>query len=274
MNKVWFNDGVRKWHYEVAGSYDELTPKQVYQIAQVLVGQWSEKEAKIRLLFILLKHHPYCKWLILHRINPDDLHTHLFALTEFITSANSPLTQNPLPKIRVGFQFRFWKKIIWYGASDRLKNISFEEFCQADSFFMAYAKTQDPTFLHQLIAVLYRPEVENYNPEHPDFKGDRREKFNSFTVDSRIRLASQLPQAKQFAIFLFYAGSRQALMVEFPDLFEEGSGKADPAIWAKILRRVAGNLSTSDPIAEAQARAVFFDLQENYREQQQQEAHL
>jgi len=268
MNKVWFG----KKEYAVAGKWDELTSKQIWQVCRILHQKMMPQEAKIQLLFVLLKNRPYCQWLILHRIDSADLANKLFALTHFITAPNLErkefLTKNPFPKIRVGL----FKQQVWYGAQDRLRNISFEEFCEADALFMAYAKTQKPTFLHRLIAVLYRPKAENYDPKSPDFQGEIREKFNSFTVDSRLKLAQKISPSVQLAIYLFFAGARTAMTQEFPDLFQADSNSPyDPLTWAKVLRKVAGNLSRTDDIAQKQARFVFFDLQESLKEVQERE---
>jgi hypothetical protein len=126
------------------------------------------------------------------------------------------LTRNLLPEVSV-------KGVTYYGPDDALTNSIYREYVHCETFLDRLSTTDNPEFLHKLIAVLYRP-AGSIGRQHPEFKGDVREELNDFHIDSRARKLSALPAETKTAIMLFYSGCREYLVYKYPNVFSAASG--------------------------------------------------
>jgi len=133
--------------------------------------------------------------------------------TEYVCSE---LTQNLIPEFKIN-------SIWFYGPEQKLYNLVWDEYMQADSYFTAFNNSKDEKDLDKLIASLYRIEKKDYDPEDENFDGDKREKFNSYLIEKRAALLSKLDRKIKYAIYLYYCGCKNYLKKTF-DLVFNSSG--------------------------------------------------
>lgn len=127
--------------------------------------------------------------------------------------SDSHLTKNIFPRIRL-----LWKR--FYGPSNSCYNITMLEYLHAEATLHRFMLTRNITHLRTLCAVLYRPQVKNYNPNSPAFNGDRREAFNDFNYQQRAKWFNFLSPRKVYAVYMFYAGCRNSLAEKYPAVFK------------------------------------------------------
>lgn len=98
------------------------------------------------------------------------------------------------------------KKKIFYGPADAITNISFAEYRQACTHYLAFAENKTEDELNKLVSCLYRPERENFKnaSKQVDFDGHRREKFNPHIVLQRVAIFKKVPFHQRFAIYLWF----------------------------------------------------------------------
>ena len=175
--------------------------------------------------------------------------THHEQSNEYVV--NSRLTLNLLPAIKVGKQ-------TWYGPMDALTNITFSEYIHAETAFYYLHKKRDESFINRLIAVLYRPQIEKYDPESIDYRGDRREFFNDFLLDQRQQKVVNVdPKVKQ-GILLWYTGCRAYLEHKFPEaLGSSGEGeKASGDVFMNFMKMVNA-LTNNDVTKNNELRSAY-----------------
>jgi len=92
------------------------------------------------------------------------------------------------------------------GTDNAFQNMTFRELLDSLNFYNSYLRTRDLADLDKMIAVLYRPEIANYESEKkkPDFNGERRIKYNPNFIDKRAKLINNLPYYIKWGIFLHY----------------------------------------------------------------------
>lgn len=183
-------------------------------------------------------------------------------ITKFLFDPQSQLTINRFPYFRLGILSKL------YGPSDRLNNSSFGEFMMADSFCMNYIESQNPEWLHKLIACLYRPKKRKYNPASINFDGDIREKFNSNNLDSRLKQISKLDTEVKHAILAFFLGCKNAYATTYKHLFTQGSskGKSSQSPWLEALSSYAKGVGNFNEVLDSNAGLVLFDLDKAIKE--------
>lgn len=111
--------------------------------------------------------------------------------------------------------------ILLYGPDDALLNIKALEFKEAHNFFMNSESGKNEDALNHLVAVLYRPEIENYAElsQREDFDGQRRVKFNPNTVEKRAEQVSAFPYHIKYGVWLWFANCEK--------FFQEGKPVID-----------------------------------------------
>ncbi len=167
----------------------------------------------------------------------DELH---FFLRQFdVFTVESQLTKNLLPKFNL-----LWR--CFYGPSNKCFNITFLEFLNVEAQLFAFHKTKKGTYLREVCAILYRPQVKPYQPNSPTYNGDRREVFNDFTYQRRAKWFRLLNRNKQYAVYIFYIGCRNALMEAHPNLFSSGSVSSEPVNPAENLKKTILALNLGD----------------------------
>lgn len=107
--------------------------------------------------------------------------------------------KNFIPRLKVGNNY-------YYGPDDGFQNLVFIEFLDALNWFKLFQDTKEETYLDKLIAVLYRPEVENYEiiRKRNDFDGNRRVKYNRNLVEWRAEHLGKLPFYYKWAVYLYF----------------------------------------------------------------------
>lgn len=174
----------------------------------------------------------------------------------------STLTNNPLPKFKI-----FFKN--FYGPENNLYNITLHEFIFAETNFISFSTSKQIKYLNNLIATLWRPEIENYKPKSVNFKGDRREKFNDHILFYRAKKIKYLKLYKKMAIFTFYSGSRIALQNEFPRIFSVSTEKKKTNNLSKqmlnLIRAVNGGDPTkNEKILNTNVREILGEIDSAY----------
>ena len=129
---------------------------------------------------------------------------------------SSSLTTNLIPSFKIGFNK-------YYGVSDRLFTMTFDEYLEAEVHYKAYMTNSDLDSLNKLIGSIYRPKAKNNKETSTNYNGDPREAFNSNLVDLYAKKFKKLNPEIKIAILLFYQGCRKFLHLNFKHVFEQSS---------------------------------------------------
>ena len=133
-----------------------------------------------------------------------------------------------------------------YGPASKLYNLTYNEWIHAESCFNRYlADNKNMSHLNALCAVLYRP-GNGINPSSIEYKGDSREAFSDFIYLQRARWFRFVPLWQKVAIFLFYAGSRDALYNAHNDLKENTTIGEDKTSDIEKHRNLITSLTNGD----------------------------
>lgn len=219
---------------DVAATWNELNRAQLLELMPVLYGQFTDHyQQKIELLAILFG----INRLFALRITAVQF-CQILWMTDFLIGEHVGLTEQQLPSVRPRW---YGRKL--YGPASGFDNLRFLEFVFADSYFVAYSQSQEVKYLHQLLAVLYRPQRARYRPSAADYGGDRREDFNENLVDERVAEVARLSSAEQLAILTWYRGCRHALELQYELVFtpaNETQAADNPGGWGYVLREMSG----------------------------------
>jgi hypothetical protein len=107
------------------------------------------------------------------------------------------------------------KSKVLQAPSDRITNLTVNEFAHADDLHLGWFNTQDFEYLHYLAAVLYRELDEN----------GKRIPFDKTELEERAKQLSKLDKKTLLAISLSYQGSRSYLIAQFPVVFPKPKEK-------------------------------------------------
>jgi hypothetical protein len=252
MNSVTITDLNKK--FALPGSYNELTRRQLLNIVGFLYVDWPDWKKKQHILFELLGKNQAAY--LVRNLEYKEKLIDLFPLTDFIFS-ESKLTKNLIPS----FTLPSGKK--YYGPQDYLRNISFIEFIRCEEAFGKFKKTGDVKFLDRMVAVLYRPKKEEYDPEK-DKTGDIREEYNDYILDRRAAIAGQVHLHVRLAVLHFYHGCRNFIVnhKNHRNVFvkDEEKKSSGDSFWDPILIRIAGDVTKIDQVANLRAWTVLRDL--------------
>lgn len=175
----------------VAGTWDELSRAQLLRLMPVLYHTFADTyRQQLDALAILFG----INQVFALRITPVQ-YCQILWMTDFLLGEHVEFTKQLLPSVRGR-----WYQRPLYGPADALSNVRFLEFVFADSYFVAYASSQEEKWLDLLLAVLYRPQRRRYRPQAANYAGDRRQDFNENLVDARAADLAALPQAQKLAI--------------------------------------------------------------------------
>jgi len=159
----------------------------------------------------------------------------------------SSLTKNLIPIVQVNGK-------TFYGPADALTNITFEEYIHAETNLDHFRQTHSTKYINRLIATLYRPS-NGIDKSSFEYKGDPREPFNDFLIDTRAQVIKDLPDAEKEAIMLFYNGCRKFIAGKFPNVFS-GSGKSAEDVFMEYMKLV-NSLADSDITKKEQIRKAY-----------------
>jgi len=115
-------------------------------------------------------------------------------------------------------EFRFGLRR-YYGPQEKLFNLIFDEFLEAQIHYGNYRSTGNPESLNKLVATLYRPQRKDYHPKALSYNGDRRQPFNAALVPYYARKFKRLSMETKHAVMLFFEGCLQFLDINFPHAF-------------------------------------------------------
>ena len=158
----------------------------------------------------------------LSRKNREEIYAEIYRISELFDSflkhgddkleLNLNCIKNLLPVISgVGCNL--------FGPLDALTDITFFEYIDAHSAYYDFVTTQDESALNRLVAILYRPEIENLEKvsSSNDFDGQRRIKYNPHVIDYQVKHVASLPYHVRYAVFLYYNSCEDFLRDgEFP----------------------------------------------------------
>jgi hypothetical protein len=276
MHKVKINDYISY----LPSSWDELTRDNVFTLVRFLNTSQTETSLKLKILIAFLKLKLYKKDPIL---DPEDKKTLLYFvyhkgskpflissqqltdllpaldfLFETITEKDkeykvisSRLTKNPVPDLK-------WHGNPWPGPSEKLFNITFEEYIFSETNYINYLKSRDDKDLDKLIATLYRPQDPKYSVTDPFHQGDSRLPFNSHTIDARAKDIEKYPKDPKMAIVLFYQGCKTFLASQFPHVFERASdSKPNPLGFLALVDALTDGDVTK---TESVRKSLLYDI--------------
>lgn len=273
--------------YQTAGTWNELTGKQLVQVMGVLCGNDSLPTGRLKLLRILLQ---WSWWKLvltcgMHRLlrldkinltrvparfgrwldNTERIATAAEDYTAFLFEANK-LTKQLLPNVGG-----------WYGPDSSLGNMKMAEFCFCENYFIAWRDTKNPAHLNRLVAILYRPGKKKYD-KHRNELGDIRIDFNPNSIEQRIKKVDKWPLNLRLAICNFYEGCREEKMATNPRVFDEASPDAGESLYGlwSVMRSVAkaGHFGDFDKVQEQYVDTILMELNEAIVEAEKMEAEM
>ncbi len=234
--------------YSMPSTWNELTRKQILFVSRLFQGQLSMVDFKLRALFDFLS----VKSKVIKRIHPEDAYF-LCESLDFLFKEVT-LTKNLLPVIGTG-----WRK--WVGPSDAMMNCTFGEFTMANSLLDAFYKTNEPKYLDEMVAVLYRPRkrfwfirkgfTDNQNP---------RQRLAIRSLETRCKRMSAVDYSIKYSVFLFFSGVLNSLPVLYPYVYERkgDSGREDNG-WASLIISLADG-KTDDKSLETVMNSNLYNV--------------
>lgn len=232
-------------------SWDELTRDQLICVAELLKGDITVVDYKVRLLFKFLK----VKWKVFKRISSEDAYA-LGETLSFLVNQEVKLTKNLIPII-----------CRLYGPDDSLKNITFGEFVRLQMITDRYSKDKQDKYLDELVAVIYRRRkfgwiLRRYLTD----KTDCRLPLIDRTIEKRTRvICRRINPAVKYAILLFVTGVFNTLPDRFPNVFKTKSEKEKKdGGWIDVIISLADGKTDDDSlerIYRSNMYNVFYGLE-------------
>lgn len=232
---------------ELPSEVSELTPGQfrsfVHYHLLLKIGKLSYEQFRIALLnaFVEFKE-PLKK---LSRQEKDNVYSEIYRLSELMNSFFTVIKENGEDKTEINISFiRNLIPVIFtpagplHGPADGLTDISFFEYIDAHNHYIDYINSASEESLNSLVAVLYRPQIPDYENAslQEDFDGSRRVKYNPNVVELRSRDIGKLPFVERYGIFLYFHGCEQFLRngeiplggntIRFSTLYESSPGQS------------------------------------------------
>ena len=211
-----------------AGSWNELSSKQLLRLVKVLYsGEEDKEKLKIRITKALFS----LSWYHIFLMSPFQL-SYLNSFFSFILDKNE-LTENKFPSLRIGFSK-------FYGPLGDFSNLKADEWTDAAEAFRSYIRTNDVKQLDLMIAILWRPKNAEADPEREDWFGDYRIPYNPFTAEARAKKIAKLDFAVKLAILIWFRGCWEDWEQTFPRLFSSNEEHAESFGWMETLQKLSG----------------------------------
>lgn len=282
-------------HLTIPGSWNELSLDQALKCYGIILSRpnllLAEQElvpAQRMLLFQILSgitEQQLKQWREARlETDPDDGHTVFLAelndalqYVDFLFDRSEDDGENMDGAIRYSIALKLtrcpWPSLVrskkggkekyYYAPADELENITFYELCMSFSLFEEYLSTQDDDYVHQLLAVLYRP----HKPRTKDnkaraYEGDVRQPLLGYEalLKKRTKHMATLPlKTKQLLVFWF-ASCRQHIIDTYPALFDSeatGGGSKNAHGWGGVLMALAGELHHIDAVSAQPAHTAL-----------------
>ncbi|MCX2473574.1 hypothetical protein OQZ33_04435 [Pedobacter sp. MC2016-05] len=184
--------------------------------------KWTEMEAWQLLI-----------WMKIISRNIERTHAFAFAVMLFykikkrtffkLNAAQQVQLKNTLQFLAEGNKLFKWvipivKPFFWikhFGPSDRLATSTIQEFRFAETYYLAFQKTQNQAFIDQLIAALYREKGFN------NLKMDCRVQISQLLINTTAGKMKRLDKATRAAIVFNYEGCREYIFHKYPTIFKK-----------------------------------------------------
>ncbi|RYD75284.1 MAG: hypothetical protein EOP55_13740 [Sphingobacteriales bacterium] len=224
---------------------------------------WSEMEAWQLLV-----------WMKIISRNIERTHAFAFAAMLFykikkrtffkLNAAQQVQLKNTLQFLADGNKLFNWvipivKPYLWlkyYGPSNRLATSTIQEFRFAESYYLAFQKTQNPAFIDQLIATLYRKKGFN------NLKLDCRVQISQLLINTNAGKMKRLNKAARAAIVFNYEGCREYIFHKYPGIFKKSNNQSKSNALPDlegIIKTVAGGKFGTFRETEDTALYIFLD---------------
>jgi hypothetical protein len=266
------NFTAEKKTYIVPGSFNELTRHQLIKLAGIVNVNIEAGKKKLHVLMALLNvgRNPFTTFLFRFRIKAPHV-VDMFPAAEWALK-DPDLTKQLIPSIRIPYSF---KKL--YGPADHMKNLVFIEFIKAENNYNKFRKTGKIENLDNLVAILYRPKKENYEPTSPNHDGDIRERYNDYTFELRAKQIRRLDIRIKLAIMMHFYGSRQFIIgrKQFSHVFtSETKGKVEKSegkyTWENVLTDLAEHVQYIDDVAYTHLYTVLILINDKIHKNKEQ----
>lgn len=237
------------YHRQLATTYNELSGRQLLQLARL--RQRPAEPTADQLLEVLLQvpRRTFRQLTVVHRVELRPRARFLGADADV-----APLSAQLLPVLRCGLRR-------YHGPREALRNLRFDEFIFADTYYLRYLQTGGATWLDQLVAVLYRPERPDYDPQAVSFAGDRRQDFNEHLVPARVAAQRGLPAYVKQAVLLYYRGCRRLLEQRYDYVFTTSTqAQASSSGWQDVLHELAGGVHRLEATAHQGLHNVLREM--------------
>jgi len=255
------SEGIKTKKSTYPERWDELTTKQfirIHQIFYLIPG----KEAQRAMITMMLSKTSFLMWLRLTLIQRVQLQW----LFDWVYSDKSVVTRNFFPKIKIGVKS-------YLGPSNTLGNVNASEFSEADFHFLNYHKHQKDEDLHLLIASLYREKDPLKSIKSPEYNGDLRENFNTYTVDKRAKTIAKLSTWKKLGIYTFYRGCRKEIEQTYDRVFSKKTAASVESYgWPETFMRMSGDqFGKVSEVMKNDMHEIFLKMQIDLKDQEEWE---
>jgi hypothetical protein len=228
-----------RYRRRLATTWNELTGAQLLAVVALRQRPPAQPAALADALLAILLDLParsFARLTVVQRVE-------LRPRVRFLATTAPALTAQLLPELTLPFLRFIEEPQRFYGPREAFRNLRFDEFIFADTYYLRYLQTQQASWLDQLVAVLYRPERRPYRPRAVDYAGDRREDFNEHLVAARAARLAHLPLATKLAVLLYYQACRRLLEQRYPYVFsDDTTQQAGTGGWQEVLHELAGGV--------------------------------
>ena len=214
---------MKELNFNIATSWNELNEWQLKKIAKVMFSDSNKKAELLLIVAYLFIEKPTFKniykfFRLLLQVPLSTLKTHadfLYTETDFT---------------------KFPKKInSLYGPSDRLSNVTIDEYTYADLFFYRWTQERHIHDLNRLVTVLYRPK----GPKETKHI-DARRKFVKEELPVHSPIVEKIPEDVKLTILMAFQGSRERIIKRYKNVFKKGKGKNNSyAPFSKIINSMS-----------------------------------
>lgn len=276
---------IDKRYFTVPASWRDLDADQLVRVAELADKGLSNHEFRIALLRILmgLNVSPR-REVVIDKINYFYFRhglTNEFLISEidiaFITSAFDFMFHCKKSETEEAVYTLHYREVrnlmpetetrigMLYGPADGLSNILLSEYIDAETAWSNFRKTGKYHFAIRLFAILYRPEAKDVDMQSPDYKGDRREPYNNFLLNTRTADLMQTGKGVIAVALLWYEACREFIIRKWPEVFEGGTTAEKTDAFTGFMRLV-NSLASNDVTRTEQVRQsylydVMFTLQ-------------
>lgn len=247
--------------YELPSRWDELNALQLRRMAWLSRLDHEAVDLAKLLFLIQTLSLPFWKRMRLQffyffQANTTERGELLFCTASF--QEFRTLTRQKIKKIRCIF-------VLLHGPYSALSNSTFWEFIKAEQYFLNYLEKKDDIWLDKLIATLYRPAKQDFNPM---LDNDRRIPLNDLAIKHRLRMVSRIDEDTKLAIMMWFDGCRTQLIKHFPLVWK----KVDPkqlaekktvttnTNWMQLISELSGSMDNYEKIGNTNLYIALTDI--------------